>query len=72
MLDGGRDTVGVLRSGWSSLSQRWAMTRESWNDSVQRHFESEYWDELERSVPRYLDRRDALEQVIADALGETE
>jgi hypothetical protein len=40
---------------WRTLVFQWRRTRSEWNDPVALQFEREVWDELERTVPRFLD-----------------
>ncbi len=56
-----------LQNCWKFLEQKWRDLCGSWDDSVRRRFEREFWDELGRTVPETLQAMAQLEEILSRA-----
>jgi len=50
-----------LAASWRSLIAEWSTTRQSWRDKIADRFEREFWEDLEREMPRLLEIMAAMD-----------
>lgn len=62
------DQCDLLESYWKNLCQQWEETRLHWKDSVGDYFEREFWQDLEKDIPKLLLKLQELDEVMAQAL----
>ena len=60
-------TIEGFDFAWKALQQRWEAAKAVWNDSVQRKFEQEYWEPLDRQVHVTRQEMARLAELIAKA-----
>ncbi len=56
-----------LDSAFQSLKRQWQASCALWDDPMRRHFEREFWQDLERVVPATMNEMQKLAEVIAQA-----
>lgn len=56
-----------LKNAFQTLRNQWQASGALWDDSVQRRFEREFWQDFERVVPSTMNEMQKLEDVIAQA-----
>lgn len=61
------DTLGRLSTAWQRLGQRWTETGLAWHDIVRWHFQTIYWEPLERQTQATQRELERLIQVVAQA-----
>jgi hypothetical protein len=67
-----REVYDRLQGEWGGLQNQWSSTRGQWRDSVGDRFEREFWMRWEIEVPRLLKSVDDLEEVLDQALRNTD
>jgi len=66
------DQCDLLESYWKNLHQQWEETRLHWKDSVGDYFEHEFWQDLEKDIPKLIIKLQELDEAIAQALRNVE
>jgi hypothetical protein len=66
------DTQDSIKGEWSILQSEWDNTRSLWRDSVANRFEKQFWSELERQIPQLLSAMEELDEILDQALYNTE
>ena len=61
-----------IKSSWVELQEQWADARQQWRDSIGYRFEREWWQQLEDEVPRLLTAMAELDDVLDQALRNTD
>jgi len=61
-----------VREAWQRLSGEWEQGREQWQDEIGEFFEREYWSDLATEVPMLLRAMEELDEVLGQALYNTE
>lgn len=61
-----------VREAWDRLGGEWEQAREQWQDEVGEFFEREYWADLASEVPMLLRAMAELDEVLDQALYNTE